>query len=58
MVEVMNIELLYTGLLGVAMYVMIAAGCVLMTMLMISLFAPVGDEPEYPADSYRKPGWW
>ena len=54
----MNIEMLYTGLLGVAMYVLVAAACVLVTLLMITFFAPVGDEPEYPTDCYRKPGWW
>ncbi len=57
----MNIELLYTGLLDVAMYVMTLAGCVLLTMLFITFFAPVGDEPDdavATVDTYRKPGWW
>jgi hypothetical protein len=58
---IMNIELLYTGLLDVAMYVMTLAGCVLLTMLFITFFAPVGDEPDdavATVDTYRKPGWW
>jgi hypothetical protein len=57
----MNIELLYTGLLTTALYLMVIAACVLFTMLMISFFGPVGDEAEEAeriAACYRKPGWW